>query len=170
MLVVGVLSDDVTNNANTALPAGSLALDSDGFIYATRNNRVYKYSPSWIDDMGLAQPGEFVGWMGRCDTDLAPGDEAVCDTVNKRSVGYSCTDTICGIDPVITQEERDFCGYNFSNNGNFGCRPGQFYVASGIDIDPRNVLYVADGGNRRIQRFTVDGLSLIHISEPTRPY
>ena len=157
VLVVGVLSDDVTNNANTALPAGSLALDSDGFIYATRNNRVYKYSPSWIDDMGLAQPGEFVGWMGRCDTDLAPGDEAVCDTVNKRSVGYSCTDTICGIDPVITQEERDFCGYNFSNNGNFGCRPGQFYVASGIDIDPRNVLYVADGGNRRIQRFTVDG-------------
>ena len=157
VLVVGVLSDDVTNDASTALSAGSLALDSQGFVYATRNNRVYKYSPSWIDDAGLAQPGEFIGWMGRCDTDLAPGDAAVCDTVNKRSVGYSCTDTVCGIDPAISQDERDFCGYTFSNNGNFGCRPGQFYVARGIDIDPRNVLYVADSGNRRIQRFTVDG-------------
>jgi hypothetical protein len=156
-LVVGVLSDDVTNQAPTAVPADALALDSQGFVYASRNNRIYKYSPSWIDNEGLVQMGAFIGWMGRCDTDLAPGDAAVCDTFNQRSLGYSCTDTICGVDPVIPQEERDFCGYNFTNDGIFGCRPGQFYAPSGIDIDPRDTLYVADTGNKRIQRFTADG-------------
>ncbi|MGJ8664156.1 MAG: hypothetical protein ACSHWU_10905, partial [Marinicella sp.] len=156
-LVVGVVSDDVTNIADTAVAAGALALDGEGNLYASRNNRIYKYSPSWIDDNGFAQMGSFVGWLGRCDTDLAPGDEAVCDTFNKRSVGYSCTDDTCGVDPIITQEERDFCGYDFTNNGNFGCRPGQFRTAAGIDVDPRGTLYVADVGNSRIQRFTTDG-------------
>ncbi|WP_162846900.1 choice-of-anchor D domain-containing protein [Marinicella litoralis] len=157
ILVVGVVSDDVTNDANTDVDASSLALDADGNLYASRNNRIYKYAASFIDDIGYAQIGSFVGWLGRCDTDLAPGDEAVCDTFNKRSVGYSCTDAVCGVDPIITQDERDFCNYNFTNNGNFGCRPGQFYVAQGIDIDPRGTLYVADVGNLRIQRFTTDG-------------
>ncbi len=156
-LVVGVISDDVTNIADTAVDAGALALDGEGNLYASRNNRIYKYSPSWIDDNGMAQMGSFVGWLGRCDTDLALGDEAVCDTFNKRSVGYSCTDTICGIEPIISQEERDFCGYDFTNNGNFGCRPGQFRGSEGIDVDPRGTLYVADVGNSRIQRFTTDG-------------
>jgi len=156
-LVVAIVSDDVTNDANTDVEAGALALDGEGNLYASRNNRVYKYSPSWIDENGIVQIGSFIGWMGRCDTDLAPGDEAVCDTFNKRSVGYSCTDAICGVDPVISQEERDFCNYNFTNNGNFGCRPGQFRGAEGIDVDPRGTLYVADVGNSRIQRFTTDG-------------
>ena len=156
-LVVGVVTDDVTNIADTAVPAGALALDGEGNLYASRNNRIYKYSPSWIDQNGIAQMGSFIGWLGRCDTDLAPGDEAVCDTFNKRSVGYSCTDDICGVDPIITQAERDFCGYDFTNNGNFGCRPGQFRIALGIDVDPSGTLYVADLGNLRIQRFTTDG-------------
>lgn len=151
------LTDDVTVNAQTHVTADSLAIDSKGFIYASRNNRIYKYSPSTIGADGLPYPGSLVGWMGRCDFDLAPGDEAVCDVANQRSLGYSCTDAICGIDPDIPQAERDFCGYSFSNDGNFGCRTGQFRGPRGIDIDPQDNLYVADSGNQRIQRFTPEG-------------
>ncbi|MEM9303021.1 MAG: Ig-like domain-containing protein [Pseudomonadota bacterium] len=157
VLFIDYLSDDVTSSASTFVPADSLALDSEGFVYASRNNRLYKYTPSWVDENGLAWPGEPVGWLGRCDTDLAAGDEAVCDTFSQRSLGYSCTDATCGVELDIPQNERDFCDYTFSNDGNFGCRPGQFRSPRGIDIDDRDTLYVADAGNQRIQRFTVDG-------------
>ncbi|MFK7954812.1 MAG: choice-of-anchor Q domain-containing protein [Lysobacterales bacterium] len=154
---IDYLSDDVTSSATTRVSPGKLALDGDGFVYATRNNRVYKYSPSFVDANGLVQPGAPVGWLGRCDTDLAPGDEAVCDVANQRSLGFSCTDATCGVDEDIPQAERDFCGYTFSNDGNFGCRPGQFRSAGGIDIDPQGIVYIADSGNQRIQRFTPEG-------------
>ncbi len=154
---IGYVSDDVTNISNTDLGSRALALDADGFLYATRNNRVYKYTPSRVDEQGLLQPGQPVGWLGRCDADLAPGDDAVCDVANQRSLGFSCTDEICGVDEDIPQSERDFCGYNFSNDGNFGCRPGQLLGNAGLDIDPRGTIYVADVGNLRIQRFTPEG-------------
>ena len=76
--------------------------------------------------------------------------------------------------------------------GSLGSGPGQFDTPHGIAVSPADEIYVADRGNRRIQvfdadgnyirEFTVDvpvdttrgkivyGLSLIHISEPTRPY
>ncbi|MDJ0655450.1 MAG: choice-of-anchor Q domain-containing protein [Xanthomonadales bacterium] len=155
-LFIDYLSDDVTGGASSFTP-GALAMDSEGFIYASRNNRIYKYSPSTIGVDGKPYPGSLVGWMGRCDIDQAPGDAAVCDVANRRSIGYSCTDAICLIDDAITQEEKDFCGLTFSNLGNFGCRPGQFRGAGGIDIDPQDNLYVADVSNARIQRFTPEG-------------
>lgn len=150
---VAMLTDDGNGTA------GDVALDADGNFYVTRRDRVYKYAPSWFDGDGLVQPGHFIGWMGRCDIDLAPGDQAVCDVANHRSLGYSCNDTICGIDEDATQGELDYCGLGFSVTGqhNKGCRPGQFRVPSGLDIDPRGTLYIADGGNQRIQRFTPDG-------------
>ncbi len=154
---IDYLSDDVESSASTHVSPGKLALDGEGFVYATRNNRVYKYSPSFVDSNGLIQPGAPVGWLGRCDFDLSPGDEAVCDVANQRSLGFSCTDAICGIDEDIPQAERDFCGYTFSNDGNFGCRPGQLRGNAGIDIDPQGIIYIADSGNQRIQRFTPDG-------------
>lgn len=156
VVFIDYVSNDVTGGAS-AYPASSLALDSQGFLYASRNNRIYKYSQSTIDANGLPVPGVFQGWMGRCDIDLAPGDAAVCDVVNHRSLGYACTDDICIIDDDATQGEKDFCGFTFSNLGNFGCRTGQFYQPRGIDIDARDTLYVADAANERIQRFTADG-------------
>ncbi|MEM7708058.1 MAG: choice-of-anchor Q domain-containing protein [Pseudomonadota bacterium] len=154
---IDYLSDDVTNNSNTNVSSRALALDADGFVYATRNNRIYKYGPSWVDADGLVQIGEPIGWLGRCDVDLAPGQDAVCDVTNRRSLGFSCTDATCIIDDAITQEEKDFCGLTFSNLGNFGCRPGQFRSPQGLDIDPRGNIYVADTANQRIQRFTPEG-------------
>ena len=157
VVFIDYLSDDVTGDAATHVPADSLAMDSEGFVYASRNNRIYKYEPARLNSEGQVVPGDPVGWMGRCDIDAAPGDAAVCDTHNRRSLGYSCTDATCLIDDAITQEEKDFCGFTFSNLGHFGCRPGQFRSPRGIDIDPRDNLYVADSANERIQRFTVDG-------------
>ncbi|MEX0915275.1 MAG: Ig-like domain-containing protein, partial [Wenzhouxiangellaceae bacterium] len=151
------LSDDVTNDAATNVDADSLAVDSKGFVYASRNDRIYKYEPARLNSEGQVVPGDPVGWMGRCDIDAAPGDAAVCDTHNRRSIGYSCTDETCLIDEDISLEEKAFCGWTFSNVGHSGCRPGQFRGPRGIDIDPRDNLYVADLANERIQRFTPDG-------------
>lgn len=156
VVFIDYVSNDVTGGASS-VPASALALDSQGFLYASRNNRIYKYGPSTVDPDGLPVPGVFQGWMGRCDIDVAAGDAAVCDVTNRRSVGYACTDEICLIDEDVTEEEKAFCGFNSSNSGNFGCRPGQFYRPRGIDIDARDTLYVADSSNDRIQRFTPAG-------------
>ena len=40
----------------------------------------------------------------------------------------------------------------------FGSRPGQFNGVAAIAMDPNDVLYVADTGNQRVQRFTPKGL------------
>ncbi len=153
---VDYVTDDVTGGGSF-VRADQLAMDSQGNLYASRNNRIYKYRGSEIGGDGQAYPGWLLGWMGRCDTDLAPGDEAVCDVANRRSMGYSCTDELCGITDQATVEEKAFCGFTFTNTGNFGCRPGQFFSPQGIDFDLRDNLYVADGANERIQRFTPDG-------------
>ena len=154
---IDYLSVDVDDAGATWVDADSLALDSKGYVYASRNDRIYKYEPAELNAEGQVVPGDLVGWMGRCDIDAAPGDAAVCDTRNRRTIGYSCTDETCLIDDAITQEEKDFCGWTFADPGHFGCRPGQFRDPRGIDIDPRDNLYVADYANERIQRFTPDG-------------
>lgn len=153
---VALVSDDVTGGSSS-VPADQLALDSSGRLYASRNNRIYQYGAAFTGVDGLTYPGAPIGWLGRCDTDLAPGDEAVCDVTNRRSLGFSCTDEFCGIDDVATEEEKAFCGWTFTNTGNFGCRPGQFRGPQGIDFDPQDNLYVADAANQRIQRFTPEG-------------
>jgi hypothetical protein len=155
--IASLFVDYVSDKGASSYPQDSLALDSKGLLYATRNNRIYQYNGSFIANDGLAYPGELNGWLGRCDIDLAAGDEAVCDVRNHRSIGFSCTDDICAIDDAATQGEKDFCGFTFSNKGNFGCRPGQFYSPGGIDLDLRDNIYVADSGNERVQRFSPEG-------------
>ena len=122
---------------------------------------MYRFNPSFIDeDTGLNFPGELEGWLGRCDIDLAPGDQAVCDVANRRSLGYSCTDEVCLVDTAFNPDEELQCpaGINLGTIIPYrGCRPGQFRGARGIDIDPNGTLYVADSGNLRIQRFSEDG-------------
>lgn len=124
-----------------------IALDSEANVYASdkTNDRIYKFTASYFDADGTFVPGRFVGWLGKCTQDTAPGDEAVCifdnaaDPSDGHSLGFSCTDEVCG--PARP-----------------GDRPGQFDQPQGIDIDPRDVLYVLDKSNRRVQRFTSDGL------------
>jgi hypothetical protein len=155
---IDYLSDDVINDAATYVDAESLAVDSEGFVYASRNDRIYKYEPAWVNSEGQLVPGDPVGWLGRCDIDLAPGDQAVCDVANHRSLGFSCTDDICGVDDAFNAAEEALCDGGVVQNANKGCRPGQFRgTPRGLDVAPDGTIYVADSTNARIQRFTPDG-------------
>ncbi len=151
---IGTLNDDESFNGS----GRELALDADGRILAGRNSRLYRYTPSFIAGDGLAYPGELEGWLGRCDIDLAPGDQAVCDVTNRRSLGFSCNDDVCQVDLALNPSEQAICGeLGIGGQANWGCRPGQLRGTPALDIAPDGTIYVADGGNARIQRFSTDG-------------
>ena len=155
---VDYLSDDVEDDPATWVDAEALAVDSEGFIYAARNDRIYKYGPSRIISPSRTVPGDFIGWLGRCDVDLAAGDQAVCDVGNRRSLGFSCSDELCGVIDAFNADEEAFCEAGTALDATSGCRPGQFRgTPRGVDIAPDGTIYVADSGNERIQRFSPDG-------------
>ena len=137
--------------------ATGLALDGQGQLYAGRRGRLFRYSASYIADDGLAYPGELQGWLGRCDIDLAPGDQAVCDVGNHRSLGFSCTDDTCAVDEAFNNDERVTCGGGIVDQAIAGRCPGQFSGTPAVDLAPDNTVYVADTGNARVQRFSTDG-------------
>ncbi|MEZ4662464.1 MAG: Ig-like domain-containing protein [Caldilineaceae bacterium] len=118
-----------------------IALDSQGAVYISVNNghgwsRVYKFAAPTVHPDGAITLGELVGWMGRRDS--GPN----CDYVHGRSIGFSCSDATCFLDDPL-QETGD--------------RPGQFDGIGSLAFDRNDVLYVGDGGNKRIQRFSRDG-------------
>lgn len=115
-----------------------IATDSGNNVYISEPDRILKFATSTIDANGRLVPGAFIGWMGRCDSNLTSTN--ACDTVNHHSVVYSCTDALCG-----------------TSGSNYGTEPGQFNDAKGIAIDPNDILYVCDYGNSRVQRFTPEG-------------
>ena len=134
-----------TNDVNVTGTIKSMATDSQNNLYVSMDNRVLKYRASTIStDPATGQvtfvPGTFVGWMGRCDSNLTNTTYA-CDTVKHRSLGFSCSDSLCGV----------------SNGVSNGADPGQFDDARGVAIDPHDILYVADHNNSRIERFTPEG-------------
>ena len=116
----------------------SLAVDADDNLYVGTGNRIDKIAAGTVNDLGVFVPGEFIGWLGYCSANLTSA--YACDTPNRRSVGFACTDQLC---------ERDTLQ---------GDQPGQFREAAGIAFDPNDILYVSDWGNARVQRFTPDGL------------
>ncbi len=154
--VVGVL-EGFSPDANET--GRALRLDAQGRLYASRFNRLFRYTASFVAEDGLAYPGSRDGWLGRCDIDLAPGDQAVCDVANRRSLGFSCTDEICGVHVDFNPEEQAICGpLGIGGQPRWGCRPGQFRgTPRSMDIAPDGTIYVADFGNARIQRFSPDG-------------
>lgn len=124
--------------------AWDLDVDSAGNVYVVDwgADRIHKFGASTIDRNGSIpqfSAGQAIGWLGRCDSDLAPGDAAACDVARGRSIGYSCTDATCG----WTRTDGD--------------QPGQFSRPQGFAIDPNDILYIADRGNQRVQRFTPEG-------------
>ncbi|MFK7954805.1 MAG: choice-of-anchor Q domain-containing protein [Lysobacterales bacterium] len=114
-----------------------MAIDTEDNLFVSMGNRVYKIPRAFAQDDGYFAFSSEIRWMGKCTADRAPGDQAVCDLTNERSLGYSCTDEWCDVGR--------------------GDQPGQFDDPRGIAIDPNNNLYVTDFQNFRVQRFTPDG-------------
>jgi predicted outer membrane repeat protein len=124
-----------------------LAVDSTGALYVVANSpdpatsgshnfhRIYKFAAATRNEDGSMNAGDLIGWMGRCSTGSG------CNYIDQHSIGFSCTDATCAL-------EGDFSGSG----------PGQFNKIAAIAIDPNDVLYVADSGNERVQRFNSDGL------------
>lgn len=115
-----------------------IAVDATNHLYISKADRILKYAPAALDDDGNFVPSALIGWLGRCVSNLT--NTFACDVTNQRSLGFSCTDALCG-----------------TSGNNFGSEPMQFNDARGIAIDPNDILYVSDYGNSRVQRFTPDG-------------
>ncbi|MEQ9562979.1 MAG: hypothetical protein RLN69_10695, partial [Woeseiaceae bacterium] len=137
----------------------SIANDNDDNLYVGMPDRIVKVvagrylqhtgpvlpgppQPGWP---WVFRPGETIGWLGFCSSNLT--SEYACDAVGQRSLGYSCSEALCGRDGA-PQPEPGKAPYS---------NPGQLHQAKGIAIDPNGVLYVADAGNARVQRFTAEG-------------
>ena len=134
------------NPENTTLRGSDIKVDSEGNVYVleTSKNRIHKYGPTRRDPAGEWQLGEYIGWMGSCLANKTNPDTGVpysgCDEDTGTSNGYACTDLTCA-------RAADTAGAG----------PGQFDAPADIAIDPRDVLYVADTENLRVQRFGPDG-------------
>jgi NHL repeat-containing protein len=109
------------------LGPNGIAIDSLGNIYVAdedlTDNRVLKF----------ASDGTFIGWAGRC------GFGPNCDSVNQRSLGFSCTAMTC-------------FNTGFPGNGD-----GQFYGPTGVAVDSLDNVYVVEFVNRRVQKFDPSG-------------
>jgi hypothetical protein len=119
-----------------------IALDSLGNVYllTTLSNggnfdRIYKFGPAIKHPDGSITLGEFMGWLGKCDSG------ANCNYIDHHSIGFACTDATCAVEGPTS-----------------GNLPGQLNNAAAIAMDRNDVLYVADFGNQRVQRFSPDGL------------
>ena len=106
-------------------------VDSTGALYVvdSAQDRIHKFEPSAIDQ-GSFLPGAYVGWLGRCDS--GPN----CDDEKQTSIGYSCTDTACSVSQTA------------------GSATSQFDLPWSVAIDAKDILYVTDYDNFRVQRFT----------------
>ena len=124
-----------------------IALDSKGAVHIIAEedfngpngfHRIHQFAPATVNPDGSVTLGEYVGWMGKCDS--GPN----CDYVNQRSIGYSCTNDTCFLDDGGTDLGRSTGTIQDSS--------------AALAFDPNDVLYVADTGNARVQRFSTEGL------------
>ena len=139
---------NVSSNYGSSWTGFTMEVDSEGYLYATDScdNRIHKFEPSGFDEDGDFVAGEYIGWLGRCESST----NNACDVENQRSRGYVCTNDTCQVSDFYEDEDS---GLNV--RGTSGRLPGQFATPRYIDLDPNDVLYVADAG--RIQRFARDG-------------
>ena len=122
-----------------------IKLDSQGNVYVldAAGNRVHKFSPTVRNDAGVWELGHYLGWMGSCTANLLDPNGVPynnCDEQLGVSRGYSCTDQTCARATDTSGAER-----------------GRFNAPGSIEIDPHDILYIADTGNSRVQRFGPDG-------------
>lgn len=138
---LGALNDGqeflVSCSAVSSRSGFTIDIDSNSNLYIadTCADKIHKFAPSGFASSGDFVAGEYIGWLGKCDTST----NKACDDSKQRSKGYSCTDQTCTV---------------ADSNGD---KQGQFSVPLHLALDPNDILYVADYANRRIQRFAPDG-------------
>ncbi|MGB5208898.1 MAG: Ig-like domain-containing protein [Gammaproteobacteria bacterium] len=112
-----------------------MATDSHRNLYMSDGceDLIHKFEPSSVDADGQLVAGDYVGWLGRCDTNIPPWN--ACDESTGVSRGFTCADNKC------TRAQLS------------GTAPGQFQQPLHLAVDPNDVLYVADYLNARVQRF-----------------
>ncbi|MDZ7791501.1 MAG: Ig-like domain-containing protein [Xanthomonadales bacterium] len=121
----------------------AIEVDPEGAVYVTDTcaDRIHKIEPTTRDENGELVLGEYVGWLGRCETST----NNACDEQRQASKGYSCTDETCSV----------------GSGGTAGSEDGQFDDVVFVAMDPNGVLYAADAGDPdaggRVQRFASDG-------------
>jgi len=130
----------VNGNWGNSWTGFAIEVDSEGYLFVTDScqNRVHKFTPSYFDEAGELVLGDYVGWLGRCET----SSNNACNEETQTSKGYSCTDETCTVATTAGSEAGQFTGLPY------------------IALDPKDVLYVADnppGGGGRVQRFASDG-------------
>ena len=138
-------ADDFSTGSNIG---DDIAVDRDGnvFVMDRRRNRIHKWGPTVADDQGGWIFGDYVGWMGSCTANKTIDGTPTgvpfnaCDVASGVSRGYACADHKC-------ERAADTAG----------SAQGAFSGPWSIEIDPNDVLYVADAGNQRVQRFGQDG-------------
>ena len=115
----------------------TIEVDSHSNLYIADScaDKVHKFEASGYDEIGNFVAGDYVGWMGRCDSST----NKACDVNKGVSKGYSCTDATCSVSQTQGTEQ------------------GQFSTPLHMAMDPNDILYVADYGNQRVQRFSPDG-------------
>ncbi|MEM7097847.1 MAG: FG-GAP-like repeat-containing protein [Pseudomonadota bacterium] len=121
--------------------------DSTGAVYLSEHcsSRIHKFEPPTENRItNQLVPGDYIGWLGRCSTNLTDRNTGVpfnnCNEDTQTSYGYQCTDTTCA-----------------RSGGVKGSAPGQLSTPAHINISPGDILYVADYDNLRVQRFGPDG-------------
>ena len=121
----------------------AIEVDPEGAVYVTDTcaDRIHKIEPTTRDENGELVLGDYVGWLGRCETST----NNACDEQRQASKGYSCTDETCSV----------------GSGGTAGSEDGQFDDVVFVAMDPNGVLYAADAGDPdaggRVQRFASDG-------------
>ncbi len=129
----------VCQNFGSSWTGFAMEVDSKGNLYVadTCGDRIHKFERSYFDIDNNFVMGDYVGWMGKCESST----NKACDTDTQVSKGFSCTDATC----TVAATNRN------------GDQPGQFDTPVYLTLDPNDVLYVVDFGNSRIQRFAPDG-------------
>ncbi len=154
--MIGEPLDDIGEilvGSEAPLAGVDVKVDSKGFVYVADpyHNRIHKLSPTKMNEAGEWEISEYIGWMGRCRANKLNDDGvpfSACDEAKEVSYGYACDDLKCeGYEDSPTRLPPPLSGD----------QPGQFNSPQSLAISPRDILYVADTGNLRVQRFGPDG-------------
>lgn len=134
-----------------------IAINSIGeiFVADTFNSRIQRFTANWEHILTIQIKDSIYG-----ETILKPFGITI-DQENQLIVTTPYKIHVLASDGALIREW-----------GDFGRSDGEFYNASGIDVDDQGTIYVADQNNDRIQKFDLDGnyLNTIGVKQKAPGY